>query len=127
MFPLAKVIRCALETRLGRSGHNCNSSSSITTGKKNTFAKEQENLKENEMKTLRRLCAAFVLTLALSLSAFAGDMQAGVTAPPPPRSSQTTTQGEITTGVAGEMSAGVAGEVPNNIFLSLLQSLLALF
>jgi hypothetical protein len=49
------------ETRLGRSGHNSNSSPSITTSKsKNTFAKEQEkNLRgeqnENLTTALRRV------------------------------------------------------------------------
>jgi hypothetical protein len=85
------------------------------------------------MKTLRRSCATLVLTLALSLSAFAGDMSAGITAPPPPSQS---VQGDITTGVAGDMGAGITGEIQTgvtaidpatDIFLSLLQSLLSLF
>jgi hypothetical protein len=88
------------------------------------------------MKTLRRLCAVFVLTLALALSAFAGDMTTGVTAPPPPSTSQATSTGDIQTGVTGEISTGVTGDMTTgvtatdpatDIFLSLLQSLLSLF
>jgi hypothetical protein len=87
------------------------------------------------MKTLRRLCAVFVLTLVLALPAFAGEMPGGVTAPPPPPS-QATATGEITTGVTGEISTGVTGDITTgvtatdpatDIFLSLLQSLLSLF
>lgn len=35
------------------------------------------------MKNLLQPCAAFVLTCLLALSAYAGEMSAGVTAPPP--------------------------------------------
>lgn len=86
------------------------------------------------MRTLRRLCATLVLTLALALSAFAGEISTGVTAPPPP--SQATATGEISTGVTGEITTGVTGEISTgvtatdpatDIFLSLLQSLLSLF
>jgi hypothetical protein len=81
------------------------------------------------MKTLRRLCAVFVLTLALALSAFGGEITTGVTAPPPPPpESQATTTGEITTGVTGEISTGVTTTDPvTEIALNLLQSLLSLF
>lgn len=85
------------------------------------------------MKTLQRFSAAFVLTLALALSAFAGEIQTGVTAPPP----QATAQGEITTGVTGEIQfPGVTGNIgtgvtatdpTTDLFLSLLHSLLSLF
>ena len=79
------------------------------------------------MKTLRRLCATFVLTLALSLFAFAGNMPAGVTAPPPP-DSQATTTGDISTSVAGDMATGVTATDPAiDALLTLLQSLLSLF
>jgi hypothetical protein len=88
------------------------------------------------MKTLRRLCAVFVLTLVLALSAFAGDMSTGITAPPPPSTSQATTAGDMSTGVTGDMSTGITGDITTgvmatdpatDIFLSLLQSLLSLF
>ena len=87
------------------------------------------------MKTLRRLCAGCVLTLALALAAFAGEMPTGIATPPPP-ASQETTQGETTTGVAGDMTTGFAGNMPAGItatdpatdaLLTLLQTLLSLF
>jgi hypothetical protein len=79
------------------------------------------------MKTLRQLCAAFVLTLALSFSAFAGNMPAGVTEPPPP-DSEATSQGEMSTGVTGDMPTGATTIDPaTEALLNLLQSLLALF
>jgi len=79
------------------------------------------------MKTLRRLCATFVLTFMLALSAFAGDIQTGVTATPPPPESQATT-GQIETGVTGDIQTGVTATDPvTEIVLNLLQSLLSLF
>jgi hypothetical protein len=77
-----------------------------------------------------------VLALALSLSAFAGNMPTGITAPPPSPDPQATAQGDISTTVAGNMPTGVAGNMPTGVtatdpategWLSLLQSLLALF
>jgi hypothetical protein len=81
------------------------------------------------MRPLRRLCAAFVLTLALALSAFAGDISTGITnAPPPPPAEQATTAGDISTTVAGDISTGVTAIDPaTEVMLSLLQSLLSLF
>jgi Spy/CpxP family protein refolding chaperone len=80
------------------------------------------------MTTLRRLCAAFVLALALALPAFAGDMSTSVVSPPPPPESQVTMQGQMDTGVAGETPNNITGTDPTtDLFLSLLQSLLALF
>ena len=72
------------------------------------------------MKTLRQLCAALVLTLALTLSAFAGDMPTGITAEPPPPESQVTTTGDMSTGVTATDSVTA-------VALSLLQSLPPLF
>jgi len=84
------------------------------------------------MKTLQRLCAAFVLTLAVALSVSAGEMTTGVTAPPP--SSQATATGDISTGVTGQITTGVTGDISTTAtdpvtetLLSLLQSLLSLF
>lgn len=83
------------------------------------------------MKTLQRFCATAVLTLALTLSAFAGDMSApGVVNPPPPPPASTT--GEIGfpgATVMGEMSApGVTALDPvTEAALSLLQSILSIF
>jgi uncharacterized protein involved in exopolysaccharide biosynthesis len=79
------------------------------------------------MRHFKQFCAACVLTLALTLSAFAGDMGAGITAPPPP-TSQATITGEISTGVTGDMSTGVTAIDPvTETALNLLQSLLSLF
>lgn len=80
------------------------------------------------MRTLRQLCAACVLALALALSAFAGDMTTGVTSPPPPPGSQVATAGDITTGTTLDISTGVTVTDPaTEVMLSLLQSLLSLF
>jgi len=85
------------------------------------------------MKTLRRLCAAFVLALALSLSAFAGDMPTpGVVSPPPPEN-QATTSGDMSTTFAGQMDTTLTGEmstgvaVTDSTLLNLLQSVLSIF
>jgi len=79
------------------------------------------------MKTLQRLCAVFVLTLALTMSAFAGDISTSVVSQPPSPESQTI-QGDMTTGYTGEMSTGVTSIDPvTEAALSLLQSLLSLF
>ena len=84
------------------------------------------------MKNLRILCAALVLTGALTFPAFAGEIGTGV-APPPTQNAT----GEIGTGVtAGNLGTAVASEeaeeattadsVTEAAFL-LLQSVLALF
>ena len=79
------------------------------------------------MRALRRLCAAFVLTLMLALSAFAGDIQTTVVSQPPPPD-QVTTQGDITTGITGEISTGVTATDPvTDIALNLMLSVLSLF
>jgi hypothetical protein len=95
---------------------------------KYTLAKEGENLKENKMKTLQRLCAGFVLTLALTPSVFAGDMSTGITAPPPPPDSQSAATGDMSTTVTGDMSTGVTDIDPvTEVALNLLQNLPPLF
>ncbi len=66
------------------------------------------------MKNLRQLCAAFVLTLVLTLSASAGQMSTTV-APPAPPTSTATTEGDMSTGVAGDMSTTVAGEMTTGV------------
>lgn len=78
------------------------------------------------MNHLRQLCAAVVLTFALVLPAFAGDIQIGKDAPPPP---STTTQGHISIPLTeGHIEIGVASTDPaTEVTLSLLQSLLSLF
>lgn len=51
------------------------------------------------MKHLRQLCIGFILVLALSIPAFAGDMECGVT-------------GDMPMGVIGQLPGGVTGEIP---------------
>ena len=80
------------------------------------------------MKTLRQFFAALVLAFMLALSAFAGQMDTGLTTPPPPPESQITTTGEISTGFTGDMSTGAAAmDSTTEVALNLLQSLLSLF
>jgi hypothetical protein len=81
------------------------------------------------MKSCREAVAVLVLTLALSTSAFAGEMHTdGAPTPPSP-----TTNGVIQTGTTdGEMHTGQAADTPEatdavtEAALTLLQSLLAL-
>lgn len=85
------------------------------------------------MKNLRQLCVAVVLTLALTISAFAGDIEFPVA--PPATSSATTataTTGQIETGVAstsmttaGSQSAS-APSITETV-LNLLRGVLSLF
>jgi hypothetical protein len=103
------------------------------------------------MNNLRHLCAAVVLTLALTLSALAGDMHTlGADQLPPSSDGQiqtgtadgqtsTTIAGQMDTGVAGQMETTVAGQIEtlNNVAnpvdpvtqmaLRVLQSILSLF
>lgn len=79
------------------------------------------------MKSFRQICAVLVLTLALTVSAFAGNMTTMITDPPPPPSSATL-EGQMTTGVTDNTTASVMGAEPaTESALNLLQSLLALF
>lgn len=82
------------------------------------------------MKSLRKLFAVSVLTLVLTCSALAGEMDTGIVQPPPQPSAATA--GEMDTGLTatnettfGDTSTGVnsAGEVA----LNLLRSVLSLF
>jgi len=88
------------------------------------------------MKNLKKLCAAGVLTLALALPALAGEMGAGVIAPPPSDSSLATTQGNMGAGVTGNMETTVTGDMhagitatdsATGVVLSLVQGLMSLF
>jgi hypothetical protein len=79
------------------------------------------------MKTLRQFCVVVVFTLALTISAFAGEIDITKTSPPPPP----TANGEIQIGLTGQEETG-SGEVSatdsaTEIALNLLQSVLALF
>lgn len=83
------------------------------------------------MKNLRRLFCAVVFTLALTIPAFAGDMQTTVTSPPPAQPQMATLNGDIQTGVTGQAetdsSEATAADSATEIALNLLQSVLALF
>lgn len=79
------------------------------------------------MKSLRQLCTAFVLTLALTVPAFAGQMSTTVVDPPPP-APEATAQGNMPSTVAGQIEANIMATDPTTeITLNLLQSLLTLF
>lgn len=85
------------------------------------------------MKTLLRLCAVFVLILILTLSTFAGDMETGITAPPPPPDSQAMASGDSSTMLVGQMDTTPTGEMSTGVtasdstLLNLLQSVLSIF
>jgi hypothetical protein len=63
---------------------------------------------ENNMKTFRQLCAASILTLTLSLSAFAGEMSTTVAPPAPP--SNATAAGIMSTTIAPDSDTADSGE-----------------
>jgi hypothetical protein len=85
------------------------------------------------MRPFRKLCATFVLTLVLALSALAGDISfPGATTPPPPPPQESSVTGEI--GFPGVTATGdmvspdaVALDPVTEAALSLLQSILSLF
>ena len=83
------------------------------------------------MKNLGRLFCAVVFTLALTIPAFAGDMQTTVTSPPPAQPQTATLNGDIQTGVTGQAetdsSEATATDSAADIALNLLQSVLSLF
>jgi hypothetical protein len=85
------------------------------------------------MKTLRTLCAATVLTFALTAPAFAGIITTDKTGtePPPPSTSSMVTDGIITTDVASQSNtegdATTASSSVTETALNLLQSVLSLF
>ena len=74
------------------------------------------------MRTLGRLCAASILTLALALSAFAGEIDTTFTSQSPPQ--HATTQGEIQTTSAGEIETTLTATT--EIALSLISGVLSL-
>ena len=83
------------------------------------------------MKNSGRLFCAVVFTLALTIPAFAGDMQTTVTSPPPAQPQTATLNGDIQTGVTGQEETGsseaTATGSATEIALNLLQSVLSLF
>jgi hypothetical protein len=82
------------------------------------------------MKTLRQLSVALVFALALTVSAFAGDIETGKTQLSPSPAT-TTAQGDIQTTVTGQEETGsseaTAADSATEIALNLLQSVLSLF
>ena len=78
------------------------------------------------MRSVKRLGAAFVLTCALTLPAFAGDMDtgSGVTSPPPPATPSATARGGMDTGPG---VAETASDSFTEAVLSLLEGVLSLF
>lgn len=84
------------------------------------------------MKIVRQICAASILTLALSFSAFAGDIQFPSVTNKPPDQQQTSVTGEMQTPgatVAGQMdtpSASDAGSVAE-IALTLMLNVFSVF
>lgn len=82
------------------------------------------------MKVLRQLCVASALTLALTLSAFAGDIETPKASPAPPPQTATA-DGQIEMTVTGQVETGsseaTAADSVTETVLNLLQSVLSLF
>ncbi len=76
------------------------------------------------MKNLRQLCAASVLTVTLSLPAFAGQMDTTFASPPAP-----STAGQMDTTVAGQIHTLSSETIDPvmQIALNVLQSVMSLF
>ena len=86
------------------------------------------------MKSLRKLCAIVVLTLAIAVPAFPGDISCpGATPPPPPELSQGCVAGDIS--CPGASSGSSYTNVPDQsgldpvteLTLDLIQTLMSLF
>ena len=82
------------------------------------------------MKALRQLCVASVFILALTMPAFAGEIETPKTSTPPPAPSAATA-GDIETTFTGQIETpsgeATATDSATEIALNLLQSVLALF
>ena len=80
------------------------------------------------MKNLKSLFTTVVLTLVLTLPAFAGQMTTTITDPPPSPPSATV-DGQMTTTVTGQIGTGSSEAVDpvTQVALSLLQSVMSLF
>lgn len=79
------------------------------------------------MKQLKRFLAATVLTLALVVSALAGDMPCGVTSTPPSLTATAAASDTETTSTSGTASEITAVDPVTEIALGILQRLLSLF
>lgn len=64
------------------------------------------------METVRKLCAATILTLALAFSAFAGDVQfPNITTCPPPNQQTSVTSDDSSASTSGQVDTIPASEV----------------
>jgi hypothetical protein len=77
------------------------------------------------MKRLRQICAVTILTVSVTLSAFAGNINCGAVEPPPPETPSSVT-GEMATGATATNETTYVDPV-TGLALDILQSLLALF
>lgn len=80
------------------------------------------------MKKLRQLCAALAFTVALTIPAFAGEIETGKA---PPSAPAATTDGQIETTAAGQIDTSsceaTAIDSATELALNLFQSVLTLF
>ena len=80
------------------------------------------------MKKLCQLCAALVFIIALTIPAFAGEIETGKVPPTPPAA---VLASEIETGITGQVETGsseaTATDSATQFALNLLQSMLLLF
>src|SRR5205085_7884787 len=72
----------------------------------------QEVTRRKKMKNLRQFCATVILTLALALSAFAGDMDFPGAVPPPPPSMMMDTSAPSVTSTSGTTTSDVTAVDP---------------
>ena len=82
------------------------------------------------MMSLKKLCPTFILTLVLATSALAGDMEAGITAPPTPPAAATTQESNTETPSTPSDATGDATSVTATVTeaaLALIGSVVALF
>ena len=78
------------------------------------------------MKKLKQLNLAVVVSLVLSVSALAGEIEIGKSStPPPPAPSSATTPGEIW--IPGEIQIGAPSDPITEVALNLLQTVLSIF
>jgi hypothetical protein len=104
----------------------------MTAGKCPSYCPSQTynfTIQENKMKSSRRHFGVVVLILMLTTPTLAGDIHTMIAPPPAPPA--TTTDGDMTTGVAGEITtgnadAGAVGGSVTDAALALIQSVLSL-
>jgi hypothetical protein len=79
------------------------------------------------MKKLKIFLAATILTLALAVTAFAGDMPCGITSSPPSQPATTVASDTETAPSSGTVSETTAVDPVTEIALNFIQSVLSLF